>query len=192
MCVPTLVPSCPWKVPVRFAYTKYKLMLADVQRIHRMITWQSNAKDWPDQSAILCDTIWIVSIQHLTCKSDTTHEAKFGINRWHYRMTWLLCSLVLQWLWVEFASCIGSMTSQDALTSQCSSLSSSKSQDCSDFCFRTESQRISDGPCTLCWAFLFSRGLLWFTIRSLPAGSNCTTVPLWRRCDFGAQWFFTK
>lgn len=122
-------------------------------------------------------------------------------------MTFVL-SLILQWLWVEFASCIGSTSSQDALTSQCSSLSSSKSQDWTV-------QILASGWVSMhlriwslysiyvgysffpeaCWeskSFSQSTKFMWCTIRSLPAGSSCTTALLWRRCDFESLWFFSK
>lgn len=44
MMLRTVAPCCAWKVPVCFAYTKYKHMLADVQRIHRISPGRATQK----------------------------------------------------------------------------------------------------------------------------------------------------
>ena len=78
--------------------------------------------------------------------------------------------------------------------------------DCSDSCLGLSLNASPNMGLVLylCWVFLFpeacwesksfsqSTKFMWCTIRSLPAGSSCTTAPLWRRCDFGALWFFSK
>lgn len=44
MMLRTVAPCCALKVPVCFAYTKYKLMLADVQRIHTISSGRATRK----------------------------------------------------------------------------------------------------------------------------------------------------